>query len=115
MIGKEASNGSKIQIVMNASFFELTKVKFIAEIQEYDVITKIENCLRVKVSSESQGDGFVEFSVKIGFQVKEHVHYVKLTAYPTTCPIMLQTLGEKHEIKSHLGMILLMEKLSLKV
>ena len=39
----------------------------------------------------------------INFRVKEVTHTVKLTAYTTTCQLMIQPKGEQSGVKTHLG------------
>ena len=99
-MGNEASNGANIQVMMKTSFFEYTKAKFIEDIQASGVVTSVENATRVKVGTETQGEAFVEYAVTISFMVHSIEHTIKLTAYATTCKIMVQSIGEKPEPKA---------------
>ena len=61
---------------------------------------------KVKFKSKGKygidGNAFVEFAVEIKFKKNEHQHKVKLTAYSTTCMIMLQQIGDQPEPKTQL-------------
>ena len=58
-------------------------------------VTPVENATRVKVGTETQGEAFVEYAVTISFMVHSIEHTIELTAYATTCKIMVQSIGEK--------------------
>ena len=58
-----------------------------------------------KVQTETAGDAFIEYAIEVCFSNNNQLnHYVKITAYATTCKVMLQPIGEKPTIThQHLG------------
>ena len=103
ILAKEAIDGSNAIIQTRASFFEFVKAKFIDDLQENDDIVDIQNAEAAKAPTESSGDAYVEYSMDIVFKVMDMVHTVKLTAYTTTCRLMIQPKGEQSGVKSNLG------------
>ena len=88
---------------MRPSFFEFVKAHFIQDMLDLPNILRVENGEGVKVSTESKGDSFVEYSLEITFEEKQISHTMKLTAYATTSQIMIQSMNEKIGVKEHLG------------
>lgn len=66
-------------------------------------IDKIKNGEAAKAATESSGEAFVEYAMDITFIANPITHTVKLTAYPTTCQLMIQPKGEQSGAKPHLG------------
>ena len=61
------------------------------------MIASVENTEAVKAHSGNFGEAFVEYSVEVGFRAGDKLHKIKLTAYTTTCSVMIQPLGEASE------------------
>ena len=103
ILSKEAKDASNAIVQMKASFFDFTKANFIEEMQQSEDIINIQNAEAAKAATESSGDAYVEYAMDISFRVKEVTHTVKLTAYTTTCQLMIQPKGEQSGVKPHLG------------
>ena len=101
--GTDAKDGSNVVILMKTSFFEHVKSCFIQDLVKMEGVVKIENAVGVKVQSTSSGEGFVEYALDITFKVNDNNHAVKITAYATTCKLMIQPLGEKAKALDYLG------------
>ena len=87
-LGTEARDGSNMVIQMKTSFFEHVKAEFVKDILKHKDIEMVDNGLAAKASTENSGDGYVEYSMDIGFKFQEKSYVTKLTAYTTTCRIM---------------------------
>ena len=98
-LGKEAKNGCNISLLMKVSFFEMVKELFIPDLEEEENILCVENGAAAKASTEMSGDAYVEYSMEITFKADENKHTIKLTAYSTSCSIMIQQVGEPPEPK----------------
>ena len=70
-ISKEAKDLSNVTVEMKASFFEFAKTHFLQELSENPNIIEVINAEGVKVSTESHGDAFVEYSLEISFKFKD--------------------------------------------
>ena len=70
------------------------KAYFIQDILKSSNILSVENGEGVKVSTDTKGDTFVEYSLEITFEEQQFNHTIKLTAYATTSHIMLQPMNE---------------------
>ena len=103
ILAKEGKDGCNAVIQMKASFFDFTKAKFIEEIQASQDIDDVKNALAAKAGTDGSGEAYVEYSMDIVFRAKDNVHTVKLTAYTTTCQLMIQPVGEQSGIKLNLG------------
>ena len=94
-LATEARDGSNVVIEMKTSFFEHTKSEFIKYLAQNQDIQKIDNAVGAKAQSANSGDAFVEYSVDISFGYNSTTYAIKLTAYTTSCRIMIQPLVEK--------------------
>ena len=101
-LSKEAKNVANVVVQMRTSFFEFTKSKFV-HLRENSEILDIKNIQSAKAPTDTSGDAFVEYSVEIVFKADPNVFTIKLTAYTTTCQLMLQPVGEKNGVKTDLG------------
>ena len=101
-VGEESKNGSNVVILLKTSFFEYVKTEYIKELHSNCDIFHIGNATVAKAASQS-GDAFVEYALELKFKANGHTHEVKITAFATTCKIMIQQLGEKPSFHTHLG------------
>ena len=93
--GTEARDGSNVVLLMRTSFFEHTKSQFIKDITKNADIVNVDNALGSKVSSANSGEAFVEYSADVTFKLDNESYIVKLTAYTTSCTIMVQPVGQR--------------------
>ena len=100
--GNDAKDGSNVVVLLKTSFFEHMKMSYLKDLLQMDGITEIGNALGTKASTNQSGDAFVEYALDVRFTASNHTHGVKLTAYPTTCKVMIQPL-EKPSVHQHLG------------
>ena len=100
--GSDAKDGSNVVILLKTSFFEHMKMTYLKDLSVMAGITEITNALATKASTNMSGDAFVEYALDVRFIVSGHNHGVKLTAYPTTCKVMIQPL-EKVGFHQHLN------------
>ena len=98
--GNDARDGSNVVIAMKTSFFEYTKSKFLNDLLENPGIVKVDNALGSKVASSNSKEAFVEYSVDITFSYQNDQFVVKLTAYTTSCQVMVQPVGERVKLGS---------------
>ena len=98
-LGTEARDGSNMVIQMKTSFFEHVKAGFIHDLVSMEGIEQIDNAIGAKVSTESSGEAFVEYSLDIKFTAQEKTHVVKITAYTTSCRMVFQPVGEPAQTK----------------
>ena len=94
-LGTEARDGSNMVIQMKTTFFEHTKAEFLKDLLQNADIEKVDNAIGAKVTSNS-GEAFVEFSVDVFFRFNGSTFVVKLTAYTTSCRLMIQ--GERTKL-----------------
>ena len=102
-ISKEAKDASNIVVQTKASFFDFTKAKFIDEMYSNPDIVEVDNAESAKAATEVSSDAYVEYAMDITFRANDISHTIKLTAYTTTCQIMIQPKGEQGGLKQHLG------------
>ena len=95
--GTDSKDGSNVVILMKTSFFEHVKGNLIQDLLKIDDITKIENAVAAKAQTANSGDAYVEYAMVITFVAENSSHAIKLTAYATTCKVMIQPIGDKQK------------------
>ena len=99
----EAVNGACTTIGMKTSLFEYSKAFMMEEIGKDARITQITPVAKVVADTIFHGEADIEYQLEIQFKVEENVHKVKVFCYTTTCNLLIQNMGGKHELKSYLN------------
>ena len=99
----EAKNGVTINVLVKTSLFEYAKANLINDLQANIAVIDTKQTVVATANSKHSGVADVEYQLECKYVVNEHEHKVKITCYTTTCNILITNMGEKSEIKPHLG------------
>ena len=72
------------------------------EIKKDDRINDISPTVKAVAATNYNGVADVEYQLEVKFNVGEYLHKVKISCYTTTCNLLVQNMGGKHETKDYL-------------